>query len=434
MSPAPSLHRHALESVFAFFEPSEMAMVSVVSRDWRAATMSMAPLDWRMRAFDPARMAQICGSPLRRHVDTLDCCNDNVAARSECLQLLSQHMPRLRELSVALQLPLPPGVALEFPAGLRTLDLLLQNEFCAEDEVSACASLADVFAVVGGLAQLEELLLFFDLPPEWESAFSFSPLKRLPRLRFLTLTFSGGAIPRLSDKHIAELRALEQLESFSMAVDAPLLGRLFAEPHSLRWRELGGLWRLIEDMAQLLPRLPLRTVDARLVMPHADFVMQLPHLTALRIGSANREPVDTERIFQAVGKCTQLRELKLQDGIGGNELHFTSALIGACLVRLPNLQRLVIHGATKLETLSFLAQGSLPQSLTELGLRDFSQRLPLAELHHVHQLRELRLFILRNVFDAPLPQSTADELSRFLPRLAHFVCSWRKQDEDDTFL
>jgi len=206
-------------------------------------------------------------------------------------------------------------------------------------------------AALEAATDLEQLETLYVHVPLVESAIpgSLTALTRVPSLRGLQLLFDGWNVPLLSDAHVAELRALTQLQTLAFnRVDTPLLRRLLAPPHALQWQELRGLGPLTEADAALLVSLPLHTLQAKLAMEHADFLLQLPQLTALTLSAAGDGPPDTERILQAVGGCAQLRELKLLDGVKAYHLHFSSAQLSNCLARLPLLQKLQLDDAAVL--------------------------------------------------------------------------------------
>jgi len=129
---------------------------------------------------------------------------------------------------------------------------------------------------------------------------------------------------------------------------------------------------------------------------------QLPHLTELKLGVAASELPDMERIFETISSCAQLHSLVLVDSAAENGLHFTSELLSTYLPRMSQLRTLRLEGATSLVSLAFLKEGSLPKSLTALELKAFTRRLPVAEVKHVLQLRDLRSLWMVNAFDAPL--------------------------------
>jgi len=89
-----------------------------------------------------------------------------------------------------------------------------------------------------------------------------------------------------------------------------------------------------------------------------------------------------------------------------------------------------------LTTLSFLRQGSLPRTLTELQLSYFQPPVSLAELPHVLKLRALRVLHLHHVFDTPL--GIGGELlfkppiqPVYMPDLNEFKHSWEVPEEEE---
>jgi len=422
------LHRHALESVFAFCSLSELAAIIAVAREWQAAVLRMAPLGLRLNGCSSKQMALLCHSPLRRHVAFLDCLGScDIFVSPERIHLMSHRLPQLRELTVTVRPPMPSGVALQFPPGLRLLRLVLQSEKDDGNDVGFAELFNAALDAAASLEQLQDLQLHIrGLSHGREFPGSLAALTRARSLRHLKFALGGFQVPRFGDAHVADLRALVQLHTLAFnRVNTPLLRRLLAPPHALRWQELGGLWQLTKDDAALLVSLSLRTLYANLAMPHADFLLQLPQLTTLRLSAAGQGPPDTERILQAVGTCAQLRSLTLEDSESVNMLHLRSAQLGACLTRLPNLQELDLSGATELTTLSFLEVGSVRGTLIKLFLLDFSHRMPLSELQFVLQLRELQSLAVWDVFDAPLCAAdlallTPPTQSPLLPRLTKF--------------
>jgi len=418
----PRLHRHALESVFAFCTRAEVVTVNAVSREWQAAVLSMAPLQWRFDSYVEARLTQICKSPLRRHVSAVNCSNGWFD--TQFLPLLSERMPHLRELIAAVYQE-SSQTPLLFPPQLVTLELCF--ELPGDGLAPMVAPLNAAITTVAGLVRLETLRL--EMPKRFWEACSLEALAHAPRLRDLSLSVHSAALT-LSDAQVDELRALSQLESLQLErLDASLLSRLLAPPHALRWRSLAFLPAITEAVVPLLLSLPLHTLDAAypgLEMLHWDWLAQLPGLTKLTLCSSCEVPLDVDRILQAISGCAQLRSLTLFDSMDG--LHFTSAQLSASLPRLPQLQSLTLRGARALTTLDFLVQGNLPRSLTALRLEVFYPGLPLSEVKHVREPRELRSLELAYVFDAPLDE--ADMLlfqplqTKHMPHLTHFVHSW----------
>ncbi len=71
---------------------------------------------------------------------------------------------------------------------------------------------------------------------------------------------------------------------------------------------------------------------------------------------------------------------------------------------MPLVKELMIHGATHIDSLSFLKHGSVRHMLQRLFLSDFSPRMPAAEISSVLALRRLDNFDLRRVLDARLQE------------------------------
>jgi len=412
--PAVQLHRHAMESVLAFCTLRELVTASAVSRDWQAAVLSMAPVQRGVGRCDANRLTAVCSSPLRRHASSI-AVYDRPASPSVTLELLRQSIPHLRKLDVVLG---PSAAPLHFPPQLIELELDFTTEADVdEDEEQFAARFNTTVGAVAGLVLLEKLVLRCSL---WTNeGCSLAALSQAPSLRHLEV--STHIVQ--SDAQVNELRALTELESVHFTddvIDEALLGRLLAQPHNLHWRDLGDQTPVTEAVVPLLLSLPLNRLDAYLDMPDAEFITQMPNLTALTIQQAGDMQPDGDLILQAVGRCENLRKLEIDGSYA-----FTSAELGACLRRLPQLQALCVFNGQKLTTLS-----SLPRTLTSLELVNFTLRVPMAELQHVLSLRELRSLRLCNVFDEPL--GTAGELLfkppfvwDRMPDLTYFEHSWQ---------
>jgi len=422
----PWLHRHALISIFAFCDRSDLLAVNAVSRDWQAAVLGMPPLQWRL-PLRPARLEGLCASPLRRHVNGLFWCGKSSVLHSHTATLLSQRMSHLNELGFVVELPLEER--LSFPAQLRSLTMTVRRDG-GSNKGQAVAQLNQAIAAVGQLSLLEELSLTVD-NEMWEARGSLAPLAQAPCLRRLSILPLGRGIMAMSGAQVAELRKLPNLNMLEIApLNETLLGRLLARPHKLQWRELKGYLSVTAAMAPLLTSLPLRTLYIScLAIPHADFLLQLSDLTDLNLESSHLEPLDKERVLHAIGGCAQLRSFRLAEGMRHHDLHIPSEQLGACLTRLQKLERLELSQTTGQTTLAYLAQGSLPRSLTHLHLERFRPRLPLAELQHVLSLRELRSLTLHYVFEAPLGEAEQchfrpPEQAERMPNLTYFRHCW----------
>jgi len=303
----------------------------------------MAPILSQSHIRAPEHVRRLCSAPLRRHVSSLNCLYDSVAANPECLQLLCVRLPQLRELAITVQLPPPPSVPLQFPSQLRALTVMLKPPRSPSADVAAEFNGALV-VLASGLAKLEVLQLVIDaLPPPrgWGAGCSLAPVALLSSLRSFRLAFCGSN-PRVTDANIDELRALGHLQSLTVdRMDEALLCRLLAPPHTFRWQELGtgppGPLYVSKNLAPLLAGLPLRRANICLLasMPRADFLASLAQLTVLRLEAAGSRHAETGRILQAVGECAQLRELCLCDNPSRGGFHFTNAQLGKCVARCP---------------------------------------------------------------------------------------------------
>jgi len=425
MCVALRLHRHAQESVFAFCSLCELAAVCAVAREWRAAVGSMAPLQFHQQDCGDDRALQICASPLSRHVNAIRGRAGSNDAVPTCalLQPLSQRMPHLRSLRVSVRLPIASPLA--FPARLQQLYVEISCAAGASDE-RLTAGFNETLAAIAELAHLEKFFLAMPRRANFWPDCSLAALALLPSLRSLHLVVSAV---RLSDKQVAELRALGHLDEVQISpMTKPLMCRLLATPHTLRWRYFDGFTCITEEMAPLLTSLPLRILEGRLDTPNCDFLAQMPQLTKLLLHYYGRVTMDAERVLSALGQCVQLRVLSLQAPKAAF-LPFTSAQLGTCLARLSRLRSLRISSLGGLTTLACLTQGRLPRTLTSLILCGFDRRLPLAEWRHLLQLSALRSLSLWGVFDEQLSAEdqallTPPSQSPLLPQLANFRCKW----------
>ena len=141
-STALSLHRHALESIFAFCAQEELAAALRVARDWLAAVRSMGRL--QLSVADPtAPLRVVCQSAVGRHVGVLGSNEVRVQLNADSLFILTNHMGRLSELNCYLELP-PRGQTLAFPAQLRrlTVDSSGSQSIAAQVKAVIVASLS----------------------------------------------------------------------------------------------------------------------------------------------------------------------------------------------------------------------------------------------------------------------------------------------------
>jgi hypothetical protein len=287
-------------------------------------------------------------------------------------------------------------------------------------------------SVMYAASRLERLQHLIVVIRHWDSECSIEHLARTQTLRSLQLWDAvDNQVLKLTNAQVDELRALPHLDSLFVAnMDEPMMIRLLAQPHSLRWQELDGFFDVTAKMAELLCSLPLTVLDAAsLAMPHADFLMRMPQLTDLRLGSANTMPMDSARVFRTLGQCVQLQSLTLSGGGTDHALRLSNEHLASCLPSLSSLHSLIIQTAAHLTTLSFLTLGHLPRTLTSLKLSDFERRLPSIEVKHLLSLRKLSKLRLRDVFDKELSEEglllfQPPVQSSLMPDLAVFKCKW----------
>ncbi len=136
-------------------------------------------------------------------------------------------------------------------------------------------------------------------------------------------------------------------------------------------------------------------------------MLHLPLLTSLELGFSDDAAVECPRVLKALQQCTLLTELRLWGGRDFGTFHFTSEQLTTVLQGMPHLQSLHVVDTRQLKSLSFLAAGSLPETLKELQLDDCGEQIPSTELCHLHQLRALQSLSLHaNCFDKPLDAAT----------------------------
>jgi hypothetical protein len=407
-SPADRLHRHALESVFAFLGLRQLAIALRVSRSWLAAVQSMRRLELQVEWATAAPVGQMAHSAMGRHIGRLQC--DDLDA--DALALLAARLAHLRQLTCFLGLPdadqPEAGQPIRFPASLRLLDI--HFEHLTDVQINA------VIAAIGRLPLLEELGIVMDA---LDRRMSFAPLAGLPLLRCLKVT-SNEPQAEFGDAQVDQLRALPRLEKISILPSTPVLRRLLRRPHDLQWRQLPLPYPLDDEAAALLPQLPSLTAIYRSTScSRFDWLRGLPNLTG--IGLAVHSPMGAagyaESLVAALRCCIGVEILRL---FGFAEL--TAAHLADLLPRLPRLRDLTLHSLL-IDSLAFLAQPPLTSQLVILDLSHCRQ-LPLAGLRHVHSLRGLKELWLNCSFSTPLDaesQSLLTPPSILLPQLEKFT-------------
>jgi len=197
---------HALESIFDFLQPEELALALRVARDWMGAVGSMRRLGLPVTA-PAAPPAVVARSAMGRHAGALR----SVRLDGADLSALADRMGHLTALDCHLAPP-PPDQPISFPAQLRQLDVAITHTIDA-GQVNA------VVAAIGRLLRLEELsvgmrAMFLQL--------SLAPLAALPLLWRLEISQPLDAY-ELSDAQVDQLRALPRLRKLTVNMTTTLL-------------------------------------------------------------------------------------------------------------------------------------------------------------------------------------------------------------------
>jgi hypothetical protein len=428
------LYRHALESIFAFCSVTELASVLRVSKDWAAAVQSMRPLDGQVGYMQSDLLQHLCASRLARHVGSLFCSMWPIGAPAPplsdtALVEVAQRMVNLRRLAWKSSVIADTVAVLEsrfvFPVRLRHfgLQVVPANKEAPPSASSWSRALNAAIEAIASLAELESLAL----TAEDARSCDLTPLLRAPALRDLTLVLNQDVLE--SPTVVETLRCMPHLRSLSFEPSALGFARMLQTPHKMKLDTLNlSLLPLTAEHGDAIKQLSTLT-DLRFVLnsEHTDFFQQLPNLHSLQMhGGQSTVLPDAARIMQSLHSLTGLTEL----GLGGkvreempHHFHFTSNHLAACLPHMPLLTKLLLMGASALNSLRFLSSGPITQSLQELDLGSFTVRLPPSELTHVHALSSLTKLTLRSVFDPPPDESTLALYappSRLMPSLQSF--------------
>jgi len=430
------LHRHALESVFAFCRLRELAAVLSVSNDWRTAVLHMAPI--RATVFWPpasapsvAFLPALLSSPLHRHVDALDdfLPDDSRPLTVDDLGLLIERVPNLRKLKSAVA-PAPDASALLLPplalqaSRLSTVDLSWNGEGHSAGQINS------VIAALGALQQLVNFSLLWTCSSP--DSVHLAPLRSVRSLRRLVLHYDEVSQP-WSEAQLADLRTMQQLDELGISPsDAALVCRLLAPGHALRLCSVPGMGEVLELTDSMLPALlslpTLKTV--RLAVRDtsgAAALRGLPALEWLSLRCSTPLADCSLPLLASLRSCGRLQYLNLRGARWdfsqpSSTVVLTSATLSECFSAMPELNRLTL-AEVRLDSLAFLAEGALPRTLTELNLSNVTPRLPPSELTHVLSLKALRCLSLWLVLSAPPDEATTAALtppSAAMPALFRF--------------
>jgi hypothetical protein len=415
---AVRLHRHALESVFAFCSLEELAPLLRVSKEWTAAVQTMRPLGAVALSKSPLQL--ICASRLSRHIGSLHCeCLPSSSAEASQSLLSSARLSHLHSLTLTMT---DTWSLLVLPTRLRHLHV----RFLLSGYVAAAQNLRDLdaaVAVIAALPMLESLTLYV----AGASTCCLTPLTNAPALHTLVLDLHDGVFR--SPRNIAALRNMPHLRSLAFQPSSGVLTRLVEAPHQLKLETFCTAVPFADEDGDAIVQLPtLTTLSIRLGIRHTDFLRQLPNLRSLRMDfwqCVGR--TDTERIVESLHSLVRLTMLRVEM-LGSRSTPLTSDHLAACLRHMPLLTNLHLSYVRGLDSLRFLSDGPITHSLKELDLSYARPQLPLAELAHIHVLTALTKLRLESVFDEPLAEPTArlyTPPSPLLPSLRHFAHAWQ---------
>lgn len=174
-----------------------------------------------------------------------------------------------------------------------------------------------------------------------------------------------------------------------------------------------------EESARLLAALPvLATLDVTaLRLPELSFLQPLGRLSTLSLWLRDSH-ASAAAVAAGLRHCPQLTSLAFVTGdLEGDHL-------AAALQPLPLLRSLMVRSLPRLQSLSILSAGSLPQSLTDLSVVSCAALVP-TELEHIRGLTALQSLYLGCLFsEAPAAELPLLQLfqppSAALPVLCHF--------------
>lgn len=410
-----SLPPDLLGVICKFFSLPELGQRMAVARAWPTAISKMHGLGLAIptNEYDvniqgePLRqlVRSICRSRLSRHISTI--CASPYTLGSLTVEDITTF--------VAARMPHITGVSMEQAgnvlANLAPLTHLttLRMRF---REGSAAATIHESLVTISTLPALTDLTLTDQLHP----AVSFAPLHKLETLQKLKL---DRVLDVWSDTQIEEVRLLSRLHTLSLRMEfgteLAILDSLLQEPHTLEWQSLGRLRGSVE-LPNLLIRLPsLRVIsmDFREVDP--SFLLQLPQLTELHIGSTLAAQGVEEEAADDVAPAGSFAQIPLLQQLP----KLTSLELSGCAVSLSELEELVLHlkhlnsltlcevyGLTSLRFLTpkTADKPELASTLTSLDLQGCIPFMNVNEFTRVHDLQQLRTLRVFEWFDQEISE------------------------------
>jgi hypothetical protein len=395
----PRLHRHALESVFAWSSLRELAILMRVCREWQMATLSMRSLNVGMalRRVSDSVFA-LYRSRLACHIGTLSCIHlDDYPSRYlriPELSALAQNATRLH----TLECTLGPGMRDDvlFPSKVTRLDVWMESQ-------SKPSDLAIVLNAVAVMPKLEHFTFRFG------NSFADIHLTVLalhPTLRHFVLQTS-----RINDLYIAEMRTFHSLASIEydctgcQNATRIALRKLLRPGHRLQLTtlKLPFSQKMDDQIAALLSFMPSLThVEAIITTTNLQWIQSLPKLLVLDI---TLQPASALPSLNHLAICYHMRQFALT-----TRSPIPVDWLANMLSRVPRITQLWLGMMT------LAALPPLPTSLTALTLRgckvQADQLFPILALHNLQ--------ILRVGTDPVLTDDVSAWLQRELPNLQTF--------------
>jgi len=416
-SPANRLYKHALESIFSLLSLVDLNSVLAVSRSWSAAVNSMRGIGARIERL--SALNKVCASRLARHIGTLGSReNPIVLAQEEEIRIMCTNMIGLRSLYCELREWYPGMFCLPrfmFPSSLTQLTVKPWPGMEPRD-------VARMMAAVGRLTMLTSFETDLDAIAV-DQEFSFAPLRHCTQLTALSFYLNTD----LSLQQADELRAISNLTELDLLLKEDELLCLLRAPHQLQWTALKTYGHLNSGSIALLAAQPTLTALEVFSEYTVTFLQSLVNLRCLDLNDFALEEEfpspPAEQLIEGHGPGWCQQQQLTQLNIDTSRL--TSAHLSALLSLLPAVSLLSLCNMEEMESLSFLASGSLPRTITSLTLEHCRHPLLHAEeLHHLFCLRQLTSLSVSECFSERLDSFTLAEFklpSARLPKLTTSV-------------
>jgi len=346
------LHRHALESIFAFLSFDELRSVMLVKKEWMIAVSTMRGLvKGKLLQGDRSNVLLLpatAPSRLTRHVTYI---NGAALTRAQVEQI-AHRMPFLQTLHFEVQVGCDWSQPMRLPSTLHSIGLMFHSS-------CSIVYINEVIAAFSQHPQLTSLMLtsLHDPAEPVVPLVSFAPLRSLSPLRELRVWNSGNLPFALSAQQVEEIRALTQLQQLRWWIDRASLLQLLQPLSSgaLQWIELPPNCTITAEMIPLLLQLPqLHTFNFASVSPSLsslDFLAQMPSLKEIHVEYGFKNDILSARdallstLSVTLSNVTELR-------IGGSNLH--TQKFRSLLTHFPQLRELTLSICTDIDSLSFL--------------------------------------------------------------------------------